>query len=98
MFIYDLIQIEHPCNCLLVAAECQKLADQGVCPLACLYNLQQHFLNRIILFKCPLSQFRVAVDYLQNIVKIVCDSSGKLSYRFHFLRLAQLFLKRMSVG
>ena len=88
----DLIERNRLLRDHLLAAERQQLARQPRRTVGRLQDLFGIRAPRVVFVDALQEDFRVAVNRHQQVVEIVRDTAGEPADRFHFLRLAQLFV------
>ena len=99
MHVFDeIIQIEHRRRKNLLPAECQKLPRQRRGAVAGFFNFSDVLAQRILRSQRANQHLAVSDNHSQQIVEVVCDSSGESAHRFHFPRHAQLFFQNAFVG
>ena len=89
----DGIQIQHLRLEHLLPAERQQLPRERRSALPGLHDLLALPVQRAARRQFVFERFAVSDDHAEQIIEIVRDSAGKLADRFHFLRLAKLFLQ-----
>ena len=77
----------------LPPAERQHLARERSGAVRSLANLLAAAEKRVFHRKPLDDEFRVTLDYGQQVIEIVCDTAGQASESFHLLRLPKFFLE-----
>src|SRR5262249_48116377 len=84
------IQVEDLWLKHLLATEGQKLTGERRCSFCGLVNLADVILQRIVFLELRSNELCISDYRSEQVVEVVCNSTGEPSYRLHLLRLSKL--------